>query len=75
MLNSVILMPAYGKVYLTIDAAMADWKKGIDFRIKGATSGQYTSIRDIAQLQEQLTTVYLFLPNLQKTVILSTHFN
>jgi hypothetical protein len=72
MLNSLILMPAYGRVYLTEDAAMADWKAGKDFRI---VNGPYCSVRDLAKMQTQLTTVYLHLPNLKKSVILSSHFN
>ena len=70
MLNTTILVPAYCKQYTSIDAAKAAWDKGADFRIKG---GSYCSIRDLAELQSQLSSVYIYLANLGKSFIVSTH--
>lgn len=68
MFSSTILVPAYGKVYLTEDAALADWKAGKDFRVY--PTGSYTSIRDVSMLKSQLSALYIMLTNLNKTVTL-----
>lgn len=68
MFCSTILVPAYGRVYLTTDAALADWKAGKDFRVYPTSS--YTSIRDISVLKSQLSAAYILLTNLNKTVSL-----
>lgn len=68
MFASTILVPAYGRIYLTTDAALADWNAGKDFRVYPTSS--YTSIRDISMLKSQLTAVYIMLSNLNKTVTL-----
>ena len=57
MLNSMILVPAYGRTYATAEQALADWNAGKDFRLLGHSC--YTSIRDLPQLQAQLCTVYI----------------
>ena len=44
----IILVPAYGRKYATEEAALADWKKGLDFKIDG---GPYCSITDFTQLR------------------------
>lgn len=68
MFSSTILVPAYGRIYLTTDAAMADWNAGKDFRVY--PTGSYTSIRDISVLKSQLSAVYILLTNLNKTITL-----
>ena len=51
MLN---LVPTYGRVYSTEEEVLADWNKGLDFKVYG---GPYTSIRDIEGLVEEYVTV------------------
>ena len=43
-MDSVTVIPAYGRDYKSAAAALADWQAGKDFRI--ALTGQYCSIRD-----------------------------
>jgi hypothetical protein len=73
MLNTMILVPAYGRMYDTVDQAKVDWKMGKDFMIVGA--GCYCSIRNLDDMQADLTTVYIFLPNINKSFHVSTHFD
>lgn len=44
----IVLLPAYGRQYKTLDEAEADWIDGKDFRI---LSGPYCSIRDMPALK------------------------
>ena len=71
MLNSMILIPAYGRVYNTVEAAMTDWKDGRNFRLMRYS--RYTSIRELQQLRAQLCTVYIRLENLKVSVTVSNH--
>lgn len=57
--SPLILVPAYGKTYATKEAMLADWQKGIDFRVVG---DGYASIRDIEALRQQSSTVNLCEP-------------
>ena len=43
----VVLVPAYGRKYLTTQAAHEDWKAGKDFKI---VNGPYCSIRDLKHM-------------------------
>ena len=43
-LNRLDLIPAYGRVYATAEAMLADWNAGKDFQI---SFGPYCSIRDM----------------------------
>lgn len=43
-MQTIILMPAFGRRYETKQAAVADWEAGKDFRIQGTST--YCSIRD-----------------------------
>lgn len=53
-MDTLILVPAYGRKYSTQAAALADWKEGKDFKIAG---GPYCSIRDLSAMQEQFGTI------------------
>ena len=46
----IILIPAYGRKYVTQEAALADWNDNKDFKIDG---GPMCSIRDFTQLRAQ----------------------
>lgn len=70
-MNTTILFPAYGKQYATVEEARAAWDKGVDFTIKA--NGSYCSIRDIAELQYMFSNVYIYLPNIGRTLRVSTH--
>lgn len=50
MNKTLLLLPAYGRRYLTLDQASADWVAGKDFKI---FEGPYCSIRDVALIREQ----------------------
>ena len=43
----IILLPAYGRTYETLDKAEADWIAGKDFKI---FKGPYCSVRDFTML-------------------------
>lgn len=43
------LVPAYGRLYASLDGAVQDWKAGKDFKI---ANGPYCSIRDTKRMQE-----------------------
>lgn len=45
--SPVVVVPAYGRKYLTSEAARQDWKAGKDFKI---VNGPYCSIRDLERL-------------------------
>ena len=45
----IILLPAYGQTYETLDKAEADWIAGKDFKI---FKGPYCSIRDLPLFKE-----------------------
>jgi len=52
----LVLMPAYGRVYLSSEDALLDWKTGKDFKVVGAG---YCSIRDIEYIQSNASTVWI----------------
>ena len=52
MITATYVRGAYGRKYVTIDAANKDWQSGKDFKI---LSGPYCSIRDFTLLD----TVYV----------------
>lgn len=54
--SAVVLFPAYGRSYDTHDSMRADWEAGKDFRIYG---GAYCSIRDIAELCNRASAVFI----------------
>ena len=43
MINQTNITAAYGRKYNTLDQALTDWNKGLDFKI---CSGPYCSKRD-----------------------------
>lgn len=45
----IVLLPAYGRQYDTLDEAEADWVGGKDFRI---LNGPYCSLRDVQLLKD-----------------------
>ena len=53
----MILIPAYGRSYNTIQDALQDWNDGKDFRI---SAGPYTSIRDLALLKKDFTFIEIW---------------
>ena len=71
MLSTLILVPAYGRVYNTVESAMTDWKDGRNFRL--IRYSRYTSIRELQQLQAQLCTIYIRLENLKVSITVSNH--
>jgi hypothetical protein len=50
-MTGIILEPAYGRSYKTIEAARIDWRKGKDFKLPHG--GPYCSQRDEATLLRQ----------------------
>lgn len=55
-MGTVILIPAYGRVYKSWKAAKADWDAGKDFKIEG---GPYCSIRDKEQLNAEFGNIVI----------------
>lgn len=49
-MDTLIVVPAYGRKYYSAAVALQDWKDGKDFRI---LSGPYCSIRDSALLRRE----------------------
>lgn len=45
----IVLLPAYNRVYETLDQAEHDWNEGLDFKI---LKGPYCSVRDSELLQQ-----------------------
>ena len=66
MRSEIILVPAYGRIYPDVTAALFDWGCGKDFRILG--TGTYCSIRDCKLLAEDYANVFLMLANLEKSI-------
>ena len=62
-----MLVPAYGRVYNSVEAMMADWNAGKDFRIWG---GPYCSIRDLGALRLEASSVTLCCPSRDLSVTL-----
>lgn len=52
----IVLKPAYGREYKTIEEAEHDWNAGKDFKI---LQGPYCSIRDMELLKDMGHTVVL----------------
>lgn len=55
-MRTVILIPAYGRVYKSWKAARADWDEGKDFKIEG---GPYCSKRDEEALNIQFDEIVI----------------
>ena len=53
MPNQLVLAPAYGRDYKNKAEAMAAWREGKDFVVRGFQqySGRYTSVRDVPQFK------------------------
>lgn len=58
--SPMILMPAYGRTYATVQAMLADWDAGKDFRIVG--HGCYCSVRDLDILRNESSSITLLEP-------------
>jgi hypothetical protein len=54
--SQMILSGAYGRNYETKKAAVRDWEAGRDFKI---VDGPYCSVRDLDQLVEESSGVYI----------------
>ena len=61
----VVLLPAYGRTYETIEAAEKDWNEGKDFRI---LNGPYCSIRDQTLLNDMGHDVAILVGNIHKII-------
>lgn len=59
--SPLVLTPAMGRKYAKVEDMLADWESGKDFKMYG--SGAYCSIRDLAALAEQASTVSLMQPS------------
>ncbi len=66
------VIPAYGRSYKTLDAALQSWQAGKDFRIcyGGGKMGPYCSIRDMKFLQTRFDKLYIILPNTSQCLAL-----
>ena len=53
----IILIPAYGRKYSTIESAHKDWLDGKDFKI---AQGPYTSVRDLNALKDAFQEVVIY---------------
>ena len=54
MINTIYLLPAYGRVYKTAEQALQDWRNGKDFKMY---NGPYCSIREIQIIKDTNVTV------------------
>lgn len=52
------LIPAYGRVYATMDVMLKDWEDGKDFKVRGG--GPYCSIRDTPLLLETYSVARIY---------------
>lgn len=55
--SPLLLLTAHGKTYPTMVALRAGWAAGHDFKMYGSSS--YTSIRDLARLQRDSSSITL----------------
>ena len=62
----LMIMPAYGRQYVTSEQAKADWNAGKDFKI---VNGPYLSIRDVNYLKNTYSSVWLDLITLVVRVV------
>lgn len=53
-MKQLVLVPAYGRTYKTVEAARKDWDAGKDFRI---LNGPYCSIRDLELIYKTYSSV------------------
>lgn len=53
--SPILLIPAYGRQYHTVEAMRADWEAGKDFNMYG--HGGYTSIRDLESLRDECSSL------------------
>lgn len=65
--SPLVLVPAYGRVYNSVEAMMTDWNAGKDFRI---WNGPYCSVRDLEHLRLEASTVTLCCPSRDLVVTL-----
>jgi hypothetical protein len=55
--SPLLLLTAHGKTYPTMVALRAGWARGDDFKMYGSSA--YTSIRDLARLQRDSSSITL----------------
>ena len=55
--NTLILTPAYGRVYPSESEMLKDWVLGKDFKIK---AGPYCSIRDLDYLRDMSCAIWIY---------------
>lgn len=65
--SPLMIVPAYGRVYNSVEAMIADWTVGKDFRI---WNGPYCSIRDLEHLRLEASSVTLCCPSRDLSVTL-----
>lgn len=54
----LVLHPAYGRKYFSLDEVLRDWTGGKDFRIHGV--GVYCSIRDRKAILNDFDEIFIF---------------
>ena len=56
----IILLPAYGRTYTSVESLLKDWQDGKDFRI---AQGPYTSVRDRQRLIDAFDGIVFYFNN------------
>lgn len=67
MLNTLTILPAYGRKYANMAEALKDWESGKDFYIH--EMGCYCSIRDTLEFKRQMYYVNLRINKFDHKVI------
>lgn len=65
--SPLLLIPAYGKNCPSVEALRKAWESGADFKPYGM-QGQYCSIRDLANLARDASSVTLVCPRTAASV-------
>lgn len=55
--SQMVLVPAYGRHYVSAQKMREDWEAGKDFKVY--PNGPYTSVRDITWLTEDASSITL----------------
>lgn len=55
-MNTIILLPAYGRKYHSLADAMLDWLNGKDFKIE---NGPYCSVRNVSHMAMRYTRIMI----------------
>lgn len=71
MSKEYVLLPAYGRAYLTIDQTVREWKKGKDFKIYG---GPYCSIRNEGEMKRDVDRIVFIVRNVKTDKIMRYNY-